>query len=251
MDFPVGETMDGAVLVSGGARRVGAAIARELHAAGMSVAIHYRDSAAPARELAAELNALRKDSACALRANLDSLAQIERLATQAHARWQRLDALVNNASSYHATPFGAIGEADFDALLGSNLKAPLFLTQACLPLFGRAAAVVNVLDTLARHALPGFAPYAAAKAGLWSLTETLAVELAPRVRVNAVAPGHILWPESVAMKPQDKKRQLARVPLRRLGTPEDIARAVRFLLSPQAGYVNGAVMPVDGGLRLG
>jgi pteridine reductase len=187
MDFPVGEKLQGVTLITGGARRVGAAIARALHGAGMQVAIHYHASAAPARALAAELNRARPDSACALRADLASVKQIERLASQVHARWGRLDALINNASSYYTTPLGSITDTQFDDLIATNFKAPLFLTQACAPLFGREGAVVNIIDTLAQRAMPGFAPYAGAKAALWSLTESLAVELAPRVRVNAVA----------------------------------------------------------------
>jgi pteridine reductase len=246
----VGEGLEGVALVTGAARRVGAAIVRELHEAGMNVVIHYRGSADEARALAAQLNARRPRSACALRADLGAVTQLQRLAERAHAQWGRLDALVNNASSYYATPFGSITEAAFDELIGSNFKSPLFLAQACLPYFGERAAIVNVIDTLARHAQPRFAPYAAAKAALWSLTETLAVELAPHVRVNAIAPGHILWPEAVDLSAAQKKKALAQVPLRRIGEADDIAQSVRFLLSPSASYVTGVILPVAGGLGL-
>jgi pteridine reductase len=235
------------VLVTGAARRIGAAIARELHGAGYNVAIHYRSSAAPARSLAAELNRRRADSAICLRADLLQVAAIEQLARDAHAQWGRLDALVNNASTYERTPLEGLSEAKFDELLGSNLKAPLFLTRACARRI-KAGAVVNILD--AKPARAGFSAYGSAKAGLAALTEILALELAPRIRVNAVAPGHILWAETTKLNAAQQRTELSRVPLRRTGTPQEIARAVRFLLSADAAYVTGAILPVDGGLRL-
>lgn len=241
---------EGVALVTGAGRRLGAAIARELHAAGLNVVIHYRSSGTEAQALAGELNAQRPDSAHALQNDLQTQPQIQALATQARAHWGRLDALVNNASSYQRTPLGSIDESHFDDLVTSNFRAPLLLMQACAPLFGEQGAIVNLIDTLARHARPGYAPYNAAKAALWSLTETLAVELAPRVRVNAVAPGYILWADSDGLDAQEQARMIAQVPLHRLGTPVDIARAVRFLLSPEASYLTGVVLPVDGGVRL-
>ncbi|WP_022976550.1 SDR family oxidoreductase [Nevskia ramosa] len=245
------EALAGVALVTGGARRLGAAIVERVHAAGMNVVIHCRSSRAEAAVLAGALNAQRADSAAVLAADLADDAAVAQLAVDAHARWGRLDALVNNASGYRRTPIGAITPALFDELISSNFKAPLLLIQACLPLFGEHAAVVNILDTLARHARPGFAPYNAAKAALWSLTETLAVELAPRVRVNGVAPGHILWAESTVLSAAQKAEELAQIPAGRLGQPAEIARAVAFLLGPEASYLNGVILPVDGGLRLG
>lgn len=247
------ETQDGlsgVALVTGGARRVGAAVVECLHGSGMNVVIHCRSSVVDGAVLAARLNAKRPDSAAVLQADLADDAAVARLAVAAHARWGRLDALVNNASGYQRTPMGSITPAIFDELIASNFKAPLLLTQACLPLFGAQAAVVNILDTLARHARPGFAPYNAAKSALWSLTETLAVELAPRVRVNGVAPGHILWAESTALNAEQQAAELARIPMARLGEPNEIARAVAYLLSPASGYLNGVILPVDGALRL-
>jgi len=244
------EALEGVVLVTGGARRVGAAIVERLHGLGMNVAIHCRSSEAEGAALAARLNAQRTDSAILLTAELANDAAVAQLAVDAHGHWGRLDALVNNASGYRCTPIGAITPATFDDLIASNFKAPLLLIQACLPLFGAQAAVVNILDTLARHARPGFAPYNAAKAALWSLTETLAVELAPCVRVNGVAPGHILWAESTALSAAQQDEELSRIPMGRLGAPEEIARAVAFLLSPASGYLNGVILPVDGALRL-
>ncbi|MCK9192936.1 MAG: SDR family oxidoreductase [Nevskia sp.] len=241
----------GVALVTGGGRRIGAAICRTLHAAGMNIAIHCHRSAAEAAALAAALNALRPNSAVVLHANLADAAALPALAVAAQGRWQRLDALVNNASTYRRTPLGTITAEVFDDLIASNFKAPLLLTQACLPLFAPGAAVVNILDTLARHARPGFAPYNAAKAALWSLTETLAVELAPKVRVNGVAPGHVLWAESTQLSAEQQADELAHIPLARLGQPDEIARAVRFLLAPGSAYITGAILPVDGALRLG
>lgn len=251
MDQTGNAGLEGVVIVTGGARRVGAAIVRELHAAGMNVVVHCRSSAEAALRLIDELNAQRADSAAVLVADLNDADALPAIAANAHARWGRLDALVNNASSYRRTALGTITSADFDELIGSNFKAPLLLTQACQPLFGAQGAVVNILDTLARHARPGFAPYNAAKAALWSLTETLAVELAPKVRVNAVAPGHILWAETTNLSAAQQAGELAKIPMGRLGAPEEIARAVRFLLAPESVYLNGVILPVDGGLRLG
>jgi len=237
-------------LVTGAARRIGAAIVRELHAEGWNVLIHYRGSADEAQALAAELEASRPQSAHTLQADLADAEALTNLAKQAHARWGRLDALVNNASVYYPTPFGQITAAQFDDLAASNVRAPLLLTQACAPLMSDGAAVVNIVDALAQRPARGFAAYHAAKSGLWTLTEAMALELAPRLRVNGVAPGHMLWPEYAAMSEEDQRRELSRVPLGRLGGAQEIARCVRFLLSSDAAYMTGAVLPVDGGLRL-
>jgi len=237
------------VLVTGAARRVGAAIVRELHAAGWNVVIHAHRSFEEAWALAMTLNQVRTDSAQALRADLLDAAQIETLAQAAQACWGRLDALVNNASSYYPTPIGSVTAEAFADLVGSNLRAPLLLTQACVPLIGDGA-VVNIIDVYARKPVRGYAAYSAAKAGLWTLTESLALELAPRIRVNGIAPGLMLWPGDVQMNELQKSAELARLPMRRLGGGEEIARAVKFLLSSEAAYINGAVLPVDGGLRL-
>lgn len=241
--------LEGVVLVTGAARRIGAAIARELHSAGLNVVLHYRSSGAEARALEKELNRIRSDSAHCIRANLLSLPALEKLAQSAFERWNRLDALVNSASSYFKTPLGQVTEEHFDDLIGSNLKAPLFLTQACTKLM-KQGVVVNIADIHATVTMKHHAVYCAAKAGLVSLTENLARELAPRIRVNAVAPGHILWATDNSMSEAARNAEVARVPLARMGTPQDIAKAVRYLISPAAAYVTGAVLPVDGGLRL-
>jgi pteridine reductase len=250
MSHPSGEALEGVALVTGAARRVGAAIVRALHEGGMTVAIHCRGSVEDANALARELNALRADSADVFQADLTDADALTLLADTVAARWDRLDLLVNNASTFRRTPLGAITAADFDDLIGSNFKAPLLLTQACLPHFSESGCVINILDTLARHARPGFAAYNAAKAALWSLTETLAAELAPKVRVNAVAPGHIIWAEEQPISKAQQQHELGQVPMARLGTPEEIARAVRFLASPASAYLTGVVLPMDGGLRL-
>ncbi|TAM09769.1 MAG: SDR family oxidoreductase [Nevskiaceae bacterium] len=239
------------VLVTGGARRIGAAIVRRLHAGGWRVAIHCNRSHGAADALAAALNTARPDSAAVFAADLRATAELDTFVARVHARFGRLDALVNNASVYYSTPLATLTEAAFEELTGINLKAPLFLTRACLPHFGSGAAVVNVLDALALRARRHYVAYGAAKAALWTATEILAVELAPEVRVNGVAPGHhIAWEEREPLSAEDQAAAPERVPLQRLGTPEEVADAVGFLLSPQAAFLNGAVIPVDGGLRL-
>lgn len=243
-----GASLSGTALVTGGGRRVGAAIARGLHQAGMNVVIHYRASGADARALAAELNQLRPDSALSLRANLLALDQLTRLAQQTQERWGRLDVLVNNASTYYETPLGGISESAFDDLVGTNLKAPLFLSQACAPALRQAGgAIVNISDLYARKPLAARAPYCAAKAGLEAITRVLALELAPQVRVNAVAPSGILWPIDDSVDAARQREHLARVPAGRLGGAAAIAAAVNYLVSPAAAFVTGTTLAVDGG----
>ena len=237
------------VLVTGAAKRVGAAIARALHASGWNVVVHYRASGGEARALEKELNRNRADSAASLRANLLDLRAVDKLAAEAHARWGRLDGLVNNASSYYKTPLAELTEEQYEDLTGSNLKAPLFLTRACAKLM-KQGAVVNIADIHAALPMKHYAVYCAAKAALVSLSESLARELAPRIRVNAVAPGHVLWAEQNTMTAAQREAEIARVPLGRLARPEEIGLACAFLLSPAAGYITGATLPVDGGLRL-
>ncbi len=241
------ESLSGkAALITGGARRVGAAIARRLHAAGASVLLHYRDSEADAAKLEAELNALRAKSAARVKAEL--LAPIAPRALVAAARdaFGRLDLLVNNASSFFPVEVGAIEASHWEELIGSNLRAPLFICQEAAPeLATNAGAIVNIVDIHAERPLKGYAVYSIAKAGLAALTRSLALELAPRVRVNGVAPGAIAWPDDGQFSQAERERILATTPLARLGSPEDIAQAVHFLAC--APYVTGQVVAVDGG----
>jgi pteridine reductase len=237
------------VLVTGGAKRVGAAISRRLHAAGASVAVHYRASRGEAQALAAELNALRPGSAEVLQADLLQMQDLHRLVQQAIHRFGRLDALVNNASSFYAQPLSEISDQHWDDLIGTNLKAPLFLAQAAASELRRNhGAIVNIVDIHAERPMHGHLLYSVAKTGLSGLTRALAQELAPFVRVNAVAPGVILWPEGAGEWQEEESRRkiVAHTLLKREGEPDDIAKAVQFLLQ-DAPYVTGQVISVDGG----
>lgn len=234
------------VLVTGASRRIGAAIVRCLHAAGCRIILHYHRSLAEAEALAAALNAPGQHRVALMQADLADVGALPDLIERAVANWGGLDGLVNNASAFYPTPLGTVTEAHWDELLGSNLKAPFFLSQAAADhLRRRRGAIINILDVYAERPLKNFPVYSLAKAGLAALTRALAVELAPEVRVNGVAPGAILWPE----QGQDAEAQaaiLARIPLGRCGAPEDIARVVRFLME-DAPYVTGQILAVDGG----
>lgn len=235
------------VLITGAARRVGAEIARALHEAGANVALHYRHSAADARRLAAELNAARAASALAVAADLGDSAAPEALVEAAVKHFGRLDGLVNNASEFFATPLGGIDEEAWRILMDSNLKGPLFLAQAAAPHLAKSGgAIVNITDIHVERPLQGYALYTAAKAGLAALTRALAIDLAPRVRVNAVAPGAILWPEAAYFSAAERAAIVAHTPLRRVGSPDDIARTVKFLLF-DAPFITGQTINVDGG----
>jgi pteridine reductase len=236
------------VLVTGAARRVGAEIARTLHGAGASVAIHYRSSAAEAEALATALNQGRPGSAAAFAADLLDMAALPQLVESVVARFGRLDALVNNASSFFATKVGAVDTAAWDDLIGSNLKAPLFLSQAAAPhLEQSGGCIVNITDIHAERPLKGYPLYCAAKAGLLGLSRALALELGPRVRVNAVAPGAIEWPQGTDDFPPSARTSIIdHTLLKRVGSPADIARTVKFLVF-DAPYVTGQVINVDGG----
>lgn len=233
-------------LVTGSALRIGACIADTLHAAGFRVLLHYRRSAAEAAALAATLNARRPDSARCLAADLDDPAAIGPLAEAALAAWGGLDLLVNNASTFSPTPFGQVTAADWDQAMASNLRAPFFLSQALAPgLRARGGAIINIVDIHAERPLKDYPVYCAAKAGLAMLTQSLALELAPQVRVNGIAPGAILWPPGQHPDAAEQQRRLAAVPLQRQGRPTDIADTVLFLA--RAAFITGQVLAVDGG----
>lgn len=236
------------VLVTGGAKRVGAAIVRRLHAAGANVAIHCRGSLYDALALRAELNGQRPDSACAVQADLLELATLPRVIDEVMKQFGHLDALVNNASSFFPTPLAELKEQDWNDLIGTNLKAPLFLSQAAAPeLRRRHGCIVNIVDIHADMPLHGHLLYNTAKTGLAGLTRSLAQELAPQVRVNGIAPGPIIWPENGAWQDEEHRRKIiAHTLLKREGEPDDIAKTVKFLIA-DAPYITGQIIAVDGG----
>lgn len=237
-------------LVTGAARRVGAEIATQLHAAGADVGIHYRNSAQDAMNLVARLNALRPDSAAAFQADLLDIESLPALIGELVGWRGGLDILVNNASTFYPTPLGEITGSHWDDLVGSNLKAPLFLSQAAAAsLRERRGSIVNIVDIHAQRPLRNHLVYGSAKAGLAMLTRGLAKELAPDVRVNGVSPGAILWPEG-DMSEGTKASILDEVPLARAGDPGDIAGCVVYLVR-DATYVTGQIVAVDGGRSIG
>jgi len=244
-----GALHDKVALITGGGRRVGAAICRRLHAAGALLMLHYRTSAGEARLLQAELNGKRANSVALIQADLLDVSKLSSLVEQTTQTFGRLDALVN-ASTFYPTAIGEITPAGWSDLIGTNLQAPLFLSQAAAPALRRTSgAIVNITDIHAERPLKSYVVYTVAKAGLVGLTRSLARELAPDVRVNAVAPGPILWPEDESFDELSRQRIISHTPLKREGTPDDIARAVLFLLA-DAPYVTGETIHVDGGRHM-
>jgi pteridine reductase len=251
LSSPPTETLTGrTALVTGAARRIGAAIARRLHAAGANVAIHFHASGREAAELSDDLNAIRDGSAKSFGADLTNVAELEPLVGGV-AEWRgRLDILVNNASTFYPTPLGQITPAHWEDLVGTNLRAPLFLSQAAWPHLKRqSGAIVNIVDIHSQRPLRSHAVYGAAKAGLAMLTRALAKEMAPEVRVNGVSPGAILWPEE-DLGADTRQTILRQIPLGRVGDPEDIAGCVLYLVR-DAAYVTGQVIAIDGGRSIG
>ncbi len=231
-------------LVTGAGRRVGARIARELHAAGMSVAVHCHRSREDAERLREAFEGARPGSATVVAADLLESGAVEAVVAAVEERWGRLDVLVNNASSFYPTPVGEVTEAEWRDLVGSNLAAPFFLAQAAAPLLRAArGCIVNIADVYGHRPLAGHPVYSAAKAGLVMLTRALAVELGPEVRVNSVSPGAVLWPEN---EDPERRRIIDAIALKRSGDPGDIARAALFLVR-DAPYVTGQDLAVDGG----
>ncbi|WP_341676660.1 pteridine reductase [Niveibacterium sp. SC-1] len=235
------------VLVTGAARRVGAAIARQLHARGCDIALHYRGQRDAAETLMTAFNDQRPGSAAVFGADLLDIAAAQAMVDAVGARFGRLDGLVNNASSFFPTPFAEVDEAAWQDLVGSNLKAPLFVSQRAAPLLAaQRGAIVNIVDIHAERPMPGYPVYSLAKTGLQGLTRVLAVELAPAVRVNGVAPGAIEWPEDGQFDTEERARIVRQTLLGRVGAASDIAGAVAFLLL-DAPYVTGQILAVDGG----
>lgn len=239
------------VLITGGAKRVGAAICRELHACGANIMIHYKSSVNEARALQAELNLQRPNSVAIIQGDLLNMAIAPSLVHETIKHFGRLDVLINNASTYYPTELSQINEENWHDLMGSNLKAPMFLAQAAAAeLRKHAGSIVNITDMHIERPKKGYIVYSVAKAGLVTLTKSLAHELSPEVRVNAVAPGPVQWPEN---NPQFdevyRQRVISQTLLKRIGDPTDIAKAVKFL-TYDAPFITGHVLAVDGGRSL-
>jgi pteridine reductase len=237
------------ILITGAAKRIGAVCARLMHEEGCNILIHYKSSEQDAMVLCEELNAQRAGSAQVIKADLTDMTELENVAALAIENWGGVDVLINNASSFYPTPINTVTENQWDDLLDSNLKAPFFLAKmlsGCLA--ERHGCIINMVDIHAERGLPDHAIYCIAKAGLVAMTKILAKELAPNVRVNAVAPGAILWPETGLSNP-DKREILTRIPLARCGSPDDIAKAVLYLVK-DADYTTGQILTIDGGRTL-
>lgn len=237
------------VLITGAAKRIGAACARLLHGLGYNVFLHYRASHTQAFQLCEELNQLRPDSARIMAVDLLSITEIQSLAQQACAAWGGIDVLVNNASAFYPQVLNQVTETSWDEMLGSNLKAPFFLIQALADtLAERSGCIVNIIDIHSERGLKNYPVYSIAKAGLAGMTRILAKELAPQIRVNGVSPGAILWPEQ-PLSSQAKQEIVQRIALAHAGEPDDIAKVVAFLCH-DANYITGQIINVDGGRTL-
>lgn len=237
-------------LITGAARRIGASIARNLHFQNYNVVIHYHHSSSEAIALAKELNSLRPHSAFCIHGDLLNTALLKDLVQESVQVWQRLDVLINNASTFYPTPLGDINEVQWGDLMGSNLKAPLFLTQAAmLYLKQQKGNVINIIDIHANRPMLNHCVYSIAKAGLAMLTKSMALELAPDIRVNGISPGANIWPEGQnQIEPEKQAQLITKIPLKRVGEPQDIAGCVKFLLDNN--YMTGQIIAVDGGKSL-
>lgn len=238
------------VLITGAAKRIGATIATRLHGAGANIAIHYFASADAAEALSKQLNAKRSNSAITVQGDLRKIADLKRMTQEVINQTAGLYSLINNASSFYPTPLGEVTEEQWDDLIGCNLKAPLFLSQALLPHLRKTMGIIiNIVDVHSERPLKNHPVYGAAKAGLGMLTRSLAKDLGPEIRVNGISPGAILWPES-GMPENIQDNIIQQIPLKRAGTPEDIAAAVLFLMR-DAPYITGQILKVDGGRSIG
>lgn len=232
-------------LITGGAKRIGAHTAKYLHSFGSNIVIHCNESRLEAESVCQELNQIRSKSAMIVQGDLSDLSNIERIGQQAIDSFGRLDVLINNASSFHATPIGTITNHDWQSLVGSNMQGPLFLSQYCTQALSQnSGVIINMVDIHAARPLKDHTLYCMAKAALVTMTQSLALELAPNIRVNGVAPGAILWPE-MQMKENDKQQILSQVPAQRLGTMHEIAHGIKYLI--EASYVSGQIIAIDGG----
>jgi len=236
------------VLITGAAHRIGATTARFLHEAGFNIILHYLSSRSPAQALQKELNEQRENSVVIVQADLLANNALTALVKEAYNAWQRLDVLVNNASTFYRTPIGSANDQHWDDLFGTNVKAPFFLAQAAAPFLRKThGCIINMVDIHARRPLKEYSIYSMAKAALETMTKALARELGPEIRVNGVAPGAILWPDD--LDDVTKQRIVSKTFLKRKGEPEDIAKAIRFIIE-DAPYMTGQIMSIDGGRSL-
>jgi pteridine reductase len=236
------------VLITGAAHRIGATTARYLHAAGFNIILHYLSSRSPAQALQKELNSVRENSVVLVQADLLANNAVTALVKEAYNAWQRLDVVINNASTFYRTPIGSANDQHWDDLFGTNVKAPFFLSQAAAPYLRKThGCIINMVDIHARRPLKEYSIYSMAKAALETMTKALARELGPEIRVNGVAPGAILWPDN--LDEVTKQRIVSKTFLKRKGEPEDIAKAIRFIIE-DAPYMTGQIISIDGGRSL-
>lgn len=236
------------VLITGAAHRIGAVTARYLHEAGFNIILHYLSSRSPAQALQKELNGKRENSVVLVQADLLANNALTALAKEAYNAWQRLDVLINNASTFYRTPIGSANDQHWDDLFGTNVKAPFFLAQAAAPFLRKThGCIINMVDIHARRPLKEYSIYSMAKAALETMTKALARELGPEIRVNGVAPGAILWPDN--LDEVTKQRIVSKTFLKRKGEPDDIAKAIRFIIE-DAPYMTGQIISIDGGRSL-
>jgi pteridine reductase len=236
------------VLITGAAHRIGATTARYLHAAGFNIILHYLSSRSPAQALQKELNSMRENSVVLVQADLLANNAVTALVKEAYNAWQRLDVVINNASTFYRTPIGSANDQHWDDLFGTNVKAPFFLSQAAAPYLRKThGCIINMVDIHARRPLKEYSIYSMAKAALETMTKALARELGPEIRVNGVSPGAILWPDN--LDEVTKQRIVSKTFLKRKGEPEDIAKAIRFIIE-DAPYMTGQIISIDGGRSL-